>query len=140
MAANLLGLAKSLKQLSQVPSLVSRDIAADFNGFLAAGFSAGEDPYGQGWAGLKAATIAKGRSNPPLDASGALKGSIRLVPMAGAGVMLASGLGPYYGMFHMSGTKHMAKRRYFPDSGLPARWRRSIKESFKQRVKERFVG
>lgn len=133
MAANFLGLAKSLAALAKVPALISTRVAGDLNARLQAGFSAGTDPYGQAWAPLAPATLAKGRFPPPLTDTGALRGGAKLIPFP-SGLRLGST--PGYGQLHMSGTSRMPKRRWFPDAGLPASWREIIQRHFSALVRE----
>lgn len=128
MARNLLGLAKTLRGLSKVPSQIAVEVSRDLNRRLEAGFAMGVDPYGHMWAKLRPATIAKGRFPPPLTDKGAMRARTRLIPMAGAGLKLKESLGGAPERFHMGGTRYMAKRRFFPDAGLPASWRADIRK------------
>lgn len=128
MATNFLGLAKTLRALSVVPSQIAAEVAGDLNRRLEAGFAMGVDPYGGLWAKLQPATIDKGRSPPPLTAKGGMRGGTELIPAAGAGLKLKESLSDSPDRFHMGGTKFMAKRRFFPDAGLPALWRDDIRK------------
>lgn len=133
--ANILGLAKSLRALADVPAQIAKTVAGDLNRRIQAGFDAGSDPYGAAWGALKPATIAKGRTPPPLTDSGALRGNTYLEPMAGAGLQLAGGFFSY-GVYHMQGTARMVKRRFFPDAGLPASWREDIQAAYTDVLKK----
>lgn len=130
MARNILGLAKSMRQLKRIPSQIVTAVAPRLNALIQQGFSQGTDPYGIAWAPLKPATLAKGRTPPPLTEFGALRGSAVLTPASGAGLIL--GTPPFYGPIHMAGTDDMAKRRYFPDAGLPSAWRAVIADEYRQ--------
>lgn len=132
MARNVLGLAKSYRQLARVPALVGPAAASEINALLAAGFAGGTDPYGQGWAPLSPRTLRK-HGPPPLTDSGALRGSARVLALPSG---LKLGGTPGYGDYHMSGTSRMPKRRWFPDAGLPASWREAIQNAFSRLCRE----
>jgi hypothetical protein len=134
MALNYLGLAKTYAQLARVPDDVADDVADAWNARLQAGFDGGTDPYGNAWTALRPATLAKGRFPPPLTEGWALRNSAVLRALAGFGLELDPS--PFYGVYHMSGTDYMAKRRYFPDAGLPAVWRQDLQKALSKRVKE----
>lgn len=127
-AANVLGLAKSYAQLARLPQDVAERAAPLLNARLAAGFAGGTDPYGGGWAPLAPRTLLR-HGPPPLTHTGALRGSAQFAPMTN-GWRLESV--PFYAEFHMSGTKRMPKRRWLPDSGLPATWREDIQLTMTQ--------
>jgi hypothetical protein len=136
MPLNLLGLAKSAHQLARIPAQVVRPVADRYNALLQIGFDTGTDPYGNAWAPLAEATLAKGRFPPPLTDTRAMRSQAVLVPMAGAGMELEEQVS--YGVHHMSGNDNLPKRRYFPDSGLPAGWRRVLEDELHKQVVENF--
>jgi hypothetical protein len=140
MAANLLGLAKTMRQLQRIPSKLAPALADQYNAFLQAGFDAGTDPYGNPWAPLRPATLARGRFPPPLTDKGPLRANAKLVPSAGSGLELIAQVP--YGFIHMSGApeRNLVKRRYFPDSGLPAAWKRALEDELHNQVDEVFNG
>jgi phage gpG-like protein len=134
-AANLLGLAKSYRQLARVPSRVSAIVSQHLSELVAADFAAGRDPYGSAWAPLAPATRRKGRTHPPLDASGRLRASVWWAPAPGAGLRLG-GSPPAYGQYHLTGTRHMPARPWLPASGLPAAWKRMIEAAMRTAADE----
>ena len=79
-------LADRVADLAEVPSRASAVIAAELEELIQDEFDAGTDPYGQPWKSLAAATVARGRSAPPLTDTGAMRASARVRPMRPAGV------------------------------------------------------
>ena len=79
-------LADRVADLAEVPSRASAAIARDLEGLIADEFDAGADPYGQPWKPLAAATVARGRTAPPLTDTAAMRASSRVRPMRPAGV------------------------------------------------------
>lgn len=127
-------LMSNLAELESVPSRVATAAAAKIKASIDDQFSRGEDPYGVAWKALRPATLAKGRTPPPLTASGALRDSIRVTPKQGAGIEITIGV-PYAG-FHQTGTKNMVPRSILPDgSELPDEWTDAIEESFHDAVR-----
>jgi hypothetical protein len=128
---NALGLAKTLRALLQVPSRVSAAVADRLNVRLIDGFDAGTDPYNVPWGPLRPMTLAKGRTPPPLDETGALRSQVYVAPRAGAGLDIHAPDGSFHGAAqHMSGRAHplMVARPFVPTNGLPATWRADIQD------------
>lgn len=55
---------------------------------MQAEFDDGVDPYGDPWEPLADATTDRGRTPPPLTDTGAMRGSLSVRPMRGAGVQI----------------------------------------------------
>lgn len=90
-------------------------------------FVLGADPYGETWAPLAPATLAKGRTPPPLTDTGAMRESLRVsVTETAIVASIASPAG-----YHQDGTKYMPARPVLPDyaRGLPDAWRASITDA-----------
>ncbi|MEY5061185.1 MAG: Phage virion morphosis family [Planctomycetota bacterium] len=90
-------------------------------------FVLGADPYGETWAPLAPATLAKGRTPPPLTDTGAMRESLRVAVTETAIVAsLESPAG-----YHQDGTRYMPARPVLPDyaRGLPDAWRASITDA-----------
>lgn len=66
---------EALRELQEVIPRAEETIASGMEAELAQEFAAGTDPYGSPWAPLAPATVAKGRSAPPLTASGRMAAS-----------------------------------------------------------------
>lgn len=112
---------QSIKRLVQVPSRVAGPVATDLNALIQRNWSAGVDPYGQGWAPRKS-----GRGGwPILDRTGALRGSTLAKALGGAGIAIT--VGASYGGFHQFGTSYLPVRRIIPSGTLPAAWDAVIK-------------
>lgn len=86
-------------------------------------YALGVDPDGRSWADLKDSTLAKGRTPPPLTASGKMRKKTQAVP----GVKGIQVKVPSPGGFHQAGTKKMAARPIVPaDDYLPPRWSKPL--------------
>lgn len=129
----LAGLINGLGKLAGVPSQVAGKVAPKIAGFIKAEFAAGMDPYGRPWKPLKPATLARGRTPPPLDNTGDLKDTVDAKPMQGAGVSVTFGV-PYAG-FHQHGTKRMVARPILPANGLPRTWSEAIAQETRTAIK-----
>jgi hypothetical protein len=79
-------LAARLGELAEVPSRAARDASASIEELIEEEFDQGADPYEKPWADLAPATLDKGRTPPPLTDSGAMRGTVQVRPLAGAGV------------------------------------------------------
>jgi phage gpG-like protein len=119
--------AQAVRQLARVPSQAAAEASADIAELVEQEFAAGVDPYGQAWAPLAPATIAKGRSAPPLTDTGAMRGGFEARPMSGAGIAVSFDVD--YAAFHQTGTANMPARPPLPDHGLPDTWRRAIADA-----------
>ena len=128
----LAGLRRALGQLAKVPAQASKDAAAGIDKLLQREYLNGADPYGKPWTPLKPSTIAKGRRNPPLTASGAMRSGTRARPLPGGGISIEA---PSPANFHQSGTKNMAKRPILPEKGLPVAWKAEIDKAVTANIK-----
>jgi hypothetical protein len=128
----LAGLRRALGQLAKVPSQASAEAADGINRLIQQEYDAGTDPYGRPWSPLKASTLARGRTPPPLTASRQMRDKTRAVPMSGGGIQLEA---PSPANFHQSGTSVMAKRPILPEHGLPAAWKGEIDKAVTNAIK-----
>jgi hypothetical protein len=118
---------RTLDRLAELPRKLAVAAAPDITRLLQAQFQVGVDSYGDRWRPLKASTIAKGRSNPPLTASGRLRDGSKARPTPGgnrAGLQVV--VGASYGAFHQVGFRvyhtRVLPRRVLPNRGLPKAW------------------
>ena len=111
--------------LLKVPSKVSRKFASFVTKDLKRQAYAGNDPYGKPHAALRPATVRKKGSDAILDESGALIGSLAARPMGGSGLQLT--VDPPYARYHITGTKRMVARAFFPIGRMPAAWSAELK-------------
>lgn len=79
-------LAQRVADLGQVPSRASKRVSSELTDVIRMEFDEGADPYGTAWEPLRPATLAKGRHHPPLTDTGAMRDSLRVKPLRGAGV------------------------------------------------------
>ncbi len=128
-------LADRLDDLATVPSRASKEAAASISLLIAEQFEAGEDPYGDEWAGLAERTRRK-HDEPALQAEfGGVPGPMAEATVArargGAGIGLqspyADDRGRVVAGIHQTGASappwDMPRRAIFPDGDeLPADW------------------
>lgn len=127
-------LAERLADLSRIPSRVAGDAADEISTLIQGEFASGNDPYGQPWATLADATIARGRSAPPLTDTGALAEGLEVTPMQGAGIEIS--FSEAYGAFHQTGTVNMPPRPILPTDQMPEAWSQAIAGSFARSMGE----
>lgn len=134
--ANFRQLMVLMGELGTIPSRVAADAAEKIAHLIASQFQQGQDPYGNPWAPLRPATLAKGRRPPPLTDTGAMSSGIVVRPLRGAGIEIQASSTPY-AHFHQTGTKHMAERSILPDGGeLPGEWDAAIEGALTSSVKK----
>lgn len=99
-------------------------------------FTLGSDPYGEAWAPLAPATLAKGRAMPPLTDTGAMRESLR-VSVSEASIVASL---PDPAGYHQDGTRYMPARPVLPDyaRGLPDAWRASITDAGQRVFEQRW--
>lgn len=112
----------------RVVAAVAREMQGELRNILADEFNAGVDPEGASWAPLKKATLARGRTPPPLTATGKMRRSIKAVRRPTSVAIDATALEP--AVFHQHGTKHMAARPIWPAEGsVPDRYAKRLEEA-----------
>lgn len=134
----------TLHELTLVPRKVAEIAAPKIDRLLRQQFRDGQDPYGKAWAPLKPATLAKGRTPPPLTDSTDLRDGTgaSVAPGNRAGIRLR--VGARYGYFHQAGYRNartggkVPARRILPQFGLPRAWsailREAARKAFRQAV------
>lgn len=75
-----------LAELAQVPSRCARAVSTRLEELVQEEFDRGADPYEEPWAPLSPVTLARGRTPPPLTDTSAMRASLHVRPLAGAGV------------------------------------------------------
>lgn len=75
-----------LRELADVPAKVSKKASEEIEKLMQEQFDQGTDAYGKAWKPLAPATVARGRGAPPLTDSGAMRGTLEVRPLPGAGV------------------------------------------------------
>lgn len=89
-------------------------------------FRGSVDPYGKPWAPLKR------RAGQPLRDTGRLMRSFTYLV---ANNQMYFGTNVVYGKYHQEGTRYTPARKFLPDKGVPAKWRRDIEQSFARALK-----
>lgn len=118
-------LQKMIRQLAKVPSQVASGACEGISQAIQDEFDAGSDPFGRQWAELRPATLAKGRTPPPLTDTHEMRDGIEVKPMPGAGIAVTI---PDPGVHHQYGTRDMVARPIFPDR-MPDTWQRAIADA-----------
>jgi hypothetical protein len=133
-------LEKTLEKLAELPRKLAASAAPEINGLLQRQFTRGEDPYGTPWRPLRKATLAKGRHNPPLTDTGALRSGTRVYLMRARYAGLRIVVGADYGYFHQVGFRvgrtKVAPRRILPDRGIPASWKVALDRAARRLARE----
>lgn len=129
-------LATNVARLSRVPAVASRAVSDDLADAIEAEFHVGVDPYGEAWVPLAEATLAKGRTPPPLTDTGAMRRSTQVRPMPSAGVSITI---PHPAQCHQTGW-HGPRgdgppRPVLPGRKFPALWAVIIDEAIEAAVK-----
>lgn len=118
--------ARSLRRLAQVPSQMAAPAAERISDLIDDQFSSGTDPYGAAWEAHAPATVARWGEHPVLELSGALRGSVDVQPMGGAGIAVTL---DEVGQFHQTGTARMPARPILPVAGLPPSWEDALSQA-----------
>ncbi len=122
-SAALSTITRALNELAKVPSRAASGASERIDALIQREFDQGTDPYDSAWEPLAEATLDKGRTDPPLTDSGALR-EVEVTPARGAGINVT--LGEAYGAFHQIGTRNMPARPILPTGPLPVAWREAI--------------
>jgi hypothetical protein len=127
---------KAAQHMLEFPKLMSQsttDAADLIDDVIQEDFDAGVNPYGEPWAPLRPATLAKGRTPPPLTDEGLLR-AVNVEPLQGAGLKIE--FDEDYAVYHQTGTSRMAQRLILPEEsrGLPERWNDAVVEAMNNAV------
>lgn len=95
--AGLQAMSERLAELATVPSRAAKASASRLDELMQEEFDRGVDPYEEPWTPLSPATEARGRTAPPLTDTSAMRDSLKVKPLAGAGVgiTIAHPAGPH---------------------------------------------
>lgn len=130
-------LSENLAKLARVPSQASARVAEGIATLIEHEFDSGTDPYGRKWKPLAPATIAKGRTPPPLTDTGAMRGSVSVRPMPSAGVSLTIDHPAAPHQTGWSGTQGKGPARpILPGRRMPEQWAEVIRAAIDERVRE----
>lgn len=121
-------LERTIEELALLPQRVAVAAAPKLSRLLQKQFAKGVDPYGHRWAPIKPSTKRRRKGSktaPPLTDTRKLRAGTAVKPTR-AGARLQ--LGAPYGYFAQVVTKHAPARRIFPQFGLPAEWRKVLRD------------
>lgn len=126
----------ALRQLARVPSQAAAAACPEIADLIEDEFDQGADPYGTQWAPLRPYTIQKGRANPPLTDTGAMREGITVQPSSGAGIVVTSEE-PYLAFHQVGFTNawsgyYAAPRRVLPERTIPDTWKRAIADAVQE--------
>jgi hypothetical protein len=121
-------LAQRLNDLARVPSRAVAKVSREIGRLIQEEFDVGADPYGTAWKPLAAATVDKGRTPPPLTDTRAMRNSVRVKPLSGAGVgvTVSHPAAPHQTGWHGKQGDGPA-RPILPSGVMPAKWNEAIK-------------
>lgn len=132
-------LQRNLRKLAEVPSRAAPTVAYELGRLMAEEFDAGVDPYGNAWAPLAPSTIERGRFDPPLTDTHAMRGGFHAEPQPGAGVAISFDV-PYV-LPHQTGFRNartrtrVPARPLLPTNTMPARWNEAIKATVEEAIR-----
>lgn len=128
-------LAARAADLANVPERASFRVAVDIEQLIEEEFTAGTDPYGHAWRGLAPSTQARGRTDPPLTDSGAMRSSVSVFARMGGGIAITI---DHPAAPHQTGWSGPVgsgpARPILPDRGMPATWREAIDTAVDEEV------
>jgi hypothetical protein len=130
-------LATNLRRLGQVPSRAAARVSSDIAALIEEEFEQGADPYGRAWAPLAKSTLAKGRTPPPLTDTGAMRSSVDVRPMRGAGLSITIDHPAAPHQTGWSGSQGSGPARpILPGAAFPARWRDAVRAAVDVEIRE----
>lgn len=130
-------MAEKLKSLATVPAAAASKGATKLEELVEAEYAEGQDPAGKPWVPLAPATRRRGRTPPPLTASGAMRGETKVVAKG----TTIEGSSPHPAELHESGTRHMPARPIAPNAAaLPPRWAGALTASADEAARELLEG
>lgn len=130
-------LADRLADLAGVPSRAAARVSRELDHLIRDEFDAGADPYGTAWKPLASATIERGRVPPPLTDTRAMRDSLAVRPLRGAGVGITI---DHPAAPHQTGWRGRQgsgpARPILPNAAMPSLWEEAIEaavlEEFRQ--------
>jgi phage gpG-like protein len=128
-------LQSNLGRLASVPAQIAADASESIAELIQGEFDNGNDPYGRPWAPLAERTLAKGRTPPPLTDTHAMRESVDVRPMAGAGIAIT--MDDPAGI-HQTGARRgawvMPARPILPAEAFPKTWRQALDDATEANV------
>jgi len=127
-----------IADLASVPSRAAPRAARSIATLIEEEFAHGHDPYGDPWAPLAEATLAKGRTPPPLTDTRAMRRGVQVKPQRGAGIAVT--IDAAYAPPHQTGWEGPQgsgpARPMLPDRAeLPDEWTEAIEAAVAREVR-----
>ncbi len=120
-------LAHRIESMSGVPARALARISEAIGAEIAQEFDAGRDPYGDPWVPLADATLAKGRTPPPLTDSGNMRNSVKTKPIGPSDLLITIAHPALPHQTGWSGKQGKGPARpLVPTQGMPASWGSAI--------------
>lgn len=134
-------LVDNLHALAGVPSQAAAQASEEIDAAIQVEFDAGIDPYGEPWEPLAESTKARGREDPPMTDTEALRDGLEVRPMRGAGISVTADV-PYLGFHQGEGSPaaHVPPRHVLPEDELPDTWERAIADALDDAIERRLGG
>ena len=123
-------LAERVADLAGVPSRAAAKVAHEIERLIVEEFDQGADPYGTAWKPLAQATLDQGRTPPPLTDTRAMRDSLRVKPLAraGVGITIAHPAAPHQTGWHGKQGSGPA-RPILPAREMPPLWAEVIESA-----------
>lgn len=131
MSADLGGLGRVLDKLSRVASNVAPIASPMLADLIAEEFAGGADPYGTPWQTLSETSLALGRTDPPLSDTDAMRDSVKVFPMQGAGIAITIDAPAVHHQFGAPNNRWgpLPARPILPNHGIPPTWARALADA-----------
>jgi hypothetical protein len=123
-------LAKRIKDLAKVPSRAAAQASENVAELVEEEFRDQADPYGNAWKPHAPATVERWGEHPILDLTGAMRESVVVRPMAGAGISITLDHPAAPHQTGWSGSQGSGPARpILPARAMPPRWREAIESA-----------
>jgi len=131
-------LAQNIARLARVPSQASAAVSKGIGELIEEEFGGAKDPYGAPWQEHAPETVARWGPHPILQLTQAMRSSVDVKPMAGAGVSIT--VGAPYAAPHQTGWSGPQgsgpARPVLPARGMPPAWKAVIENAVTAEVRK----
>lgn len=127
---------QGIQRLAGAPARAAAKAAPELQELLEEEFDAGRSPEGKPWAPLATSTRQRGRTPPPLTASGEMRAGSK-VSAAGGNITVTA---PHPAEVHQAGTLFMPARPIEPEGGVPKTWEGALEASVDQTLRGTLKG
>lgn len=136
-------LAENIGKLARVPSRASKRVAVELEEQIRHQFDTGTDPYGNTYKPLTEYTLSKRTqtSEPPLTDTGTMRGTLRVEPMAAAGVSITIDHPSEDHQTGWGGPQGSGPARpILPSGPMPASWQDKIDTAIRELIEDSLRG